>query len=137
MFRVLEEAILRSWPLWMIAFVLLATDARAVNTAPWDAAVARQCPSRHFERMGDGLYDEIIGKFEGTLPSSEQSRISQIADYPHRCKSEIAGFGCEMAVHVDAMRRLGLLDRFVAYGCSHYTCPDVAYCIPVGKRRTR
>ncbi len=125
------------WALSLTSFTLLATDARAVNTGPWDAAVARQCPSRHFERMGDGLYDEIIGKFEKKLSKQEQSRIKKIADYPRRCRAEIAGFSCELAVHVDAMRRLGLLDRFVAYGCSHYTCPDVAYCIPRRKGRTQ
>ncbi len=123
--------------LLLMAFTLFANDARALDTGPWDIAVARKCPFHHFERMGDGLYDEILGKFEGTLPRSDQSRINKIADYSHRCRSEIAGFSCEMAVHVDAMRRLGLLGRFVAYGCAHYTCPSAAYCIPTGKTRAR
>ncbi len=128
---------LRSWALLMVGFTLLATDARALSTRPWDIGVAKRCPSRHFEWMGDGLYDEIIGRFEMTLPRAEQSRIDRIADYSHRCKSEIAGFGCEMAVHVDAMRRLGLLDRFVAYGCAHYICTDVAYCDRASKIQAR
>ncbi len=128
---------LRSWPLLIVAFTLLATDARAVSTRPWDIAVAKRCPSRHFEWMGEGLFDEIIGGFVRTLPRSEQSRITLIADYSHRCKSEEFGFSCEMAVYSDAMRRLGLLDRFAAYGCSHYICTDIAYCDRASKTKAR
>ncbi len=94
----------------------------------WEAAVAKQCPSHHLEWMCDGCYDDFLDGFERTLPKATQSKIGRIADYPHRCKNEVAGFSCEMSVHVDAMHRLGLFKRLVDYSCAEYTCSFAANC---------
>ena len=128
---------LRSAPLWLIAFSMLTSEALALDTRPWEAAVARQCPSRHLERMCDGCYDEFLGGFERTLPKATQSKITRLADYSHRCREEIAGFSCEMAVHVDAMKRLGVFERFVAYGCKQYTCSFAGHCTRTESRQVR
>jgi hypothetical protein len=47
-------------------------------------------------------------------------KISLIADYSHRCSKETAAFSCEMAVHLDAFNKLGLLKRFTTFACHEY-----------------
>ncbi len=108
-----------------------AVEARAADVSSWERSVADQCPTHHLERMCDGCYDDFLDGFERTLPKAAQSKIRKIADYAHRCRQEVAGFSCEMTVHLDAMRRLGLLGRFVAYGCAGYTCPYAGHCVRV------
>lgn len=120
---------IRSLPLSLIVLALLASEARALDTGPWEAAVAKQCPSRHLEWMCDGCYDDFLDGFERRLPKATQSKITKIADYARRCRAEVGGFSCEMAVHVDAMRRLGLFKRFVDYSCTEYSCSFQANCV--------
>jgi len=100
----------------------------AADMSDWEAAVTRRCPTHHLEHICDGCYDSFLDDFERTLPKVTQHRIRRIADYAHRCTWEVAGFSCEMSVHVDAMNRLGLLKRFVAFGCAHYRCEEAAMC---------
>jgi hypothetical protein len=120
----------------LLAFVFsVATSAKAVDMGAWEDAVQRRCPARHLEWMCDGCYDDFLNDFEHTLPKTTQSRIRNIADYPHRCSYETVGFSCEMAVHVDAMHRLGLFRRFVAFGCAHYTCDTYGSCRNVSDRK--
>jgi len=58
-----------------------------------------------------------------------RQQIDQIADYSKRCANEQTGFSCEMAVHLDAYNKLGLLDRFTAaFGCRYYRCEEVSLC---------
>jgi len=94
----------------------------------WEAAVKQSCPRHHLEWTCDGCWDEFLDDFERTLPDTTQDMILKVADYSHRCANEVAGFSCEISAHVDAMNSLGLLKRFVGYGCSHYSCEDVAIC---------
>ena len=119
---------MRSLRFLLPVFCLAATSASALDMGPWEAAVARQCPSRHLEWMCDGCYDDFLDGFERTLPKATQSKIHKIADYSRRCREDVAGFSCEMAVHVDAMRRLGLFKRFVNYSCAEYSCSFAAHC---------
>lgn len=95
----------------------------------WERELHRQCPENHVEWIGDSRYDDLLGAFIHTLPSSTQRKITALADYQHRCAKEVGGFSCEMAVHLDAFNRLGLLKRFVAFGCRQYKCDDVALCV--------
>ncbi len=113
----------------LVALAIVANEARAANMGSWEAAFAKRCPSHHIEWMCDGCYDDFLSGFERTLPEETQSKIVRMADYSRRCQAEIGGFGCEMTVHVDAMRRLGLFNRFVAYGCAEYMCRSIAYCV--------
>ena len=125
----------RSIPLALMSMALLAGEARALDTGPWDSAVAKQCPSHHLEWMCDSCYDDIVGGFERGLPKATQSRIRRIADYSHRCRNEVGGLSCELSVHVDAMRRLGLFKHFVDYSCAEYRCSDEAHCARTKVRR--
>jgi hypothetical protein len=118
---------LRTW-ISLLILALTANVGHAAGMATWEAAVKARCPTHHLEWTCDGCWDDFLADFEDTLSKSTQSKIRNIADYSHRCANEVAGFSCEMSVHVDAMHRLGLLGRFVAYGCSHYSCEDVAIC---------
>ena len=127
----------RSAPFFVMLLSLLASNAQAVDVRPWEVAVARQCPSRHLERMCDGCYDDFLAGFERALPKATQSKITRLADYQHRCRDEVAGFSCEMAVHLDAMKQLGLFNRFVDYGCTHYTCSYAGHCIRTDVHRAR
>ena len=111
---------------------LLAADDNRLWKA-WEKELRRQCPSNHVEWTGDGSYDDLLGEFIATLPAGTQKRVSAIADYAHRCSTEMAGFSCEMAVHIDAFSRLGLLSRFAAFGCQHYKCTEPALCTRKGR----
>ena len=114
-----------------IAFAVTCLTPAAswgADMSVWENAVARQCPTHHLEHICDGCFDSFLDDFERTLPKATQGRIRHIADYAHRCTQEVAGFSCEMSVHVDAMYKLGLLKRFVAYGCAHYRCEEAAMC---------
>lgn len=118
--------------LFILPLALYAADEPVWKSA-WNKSGSehrRQCPSNHLEWIADGQYDDLLGDFVQTLPSATQKRIAQIADYSHRCSHEQAGFSCEMAVHLDAFIRLGLLNRFAAFGCRHLKCVEPAFCTP-------
>jgi hypothetical protein len=107
---------------------LSTTASRAADMSNWDTAVEARCPAHHLEWTSDGAWDDFLADFEQTLPKIKQGEILKIADYSSRCANEVAGFSCEMSVHVDAMKRLGLLTQFVAWGCKHYSCRELADC---------
>ena len=115
-----------------VALLVLAWPIRsfADMTAwqAWEYDLHRRCPSNHVEWVADGGYDELLGAFESSLPTPTQKKIARIVDYDHRCADEKAGFSCEMAMSLDAFRRLGLLELFVEFGCAHVKCEDVALC---------
>ena len=94
----------------------------------WEQDLRRQCPSRHVEWVAGGGYDELLGAFESSLARHAQKRILQIVDYSHRCAGEEIGFACEMAISLDAFRKMGLLKRFVEFGCAHVKCEEAALC---------
>jgi hypothetical protein len=110
---------------------VLVPDANAAEPtgwALWLAGLAKSCPARHVDWVGDGGYDELIGAFAATLPKPVEAKITALADYEHRCASEKAGFSCEMGVHLDAYRRLHLMRAFVLYGCRNVRCEEAALC---------
>jgi hypothetical protein len=86
------------------------------------------CPSHKLDLLGD-VYDELIGGFSKTLPRSLDAKAKAIASYSRRCADETVGFSCEMAVYVDAYKRLGLLTKFTAFACDKYKCIEGAYCV--------
>ena len=94
----------------------------------WERDLHRQCPENHVDWIADGGYDDLLGDFIDKLPASTQRRIAAIADYSRRCSKETAGFSCEMAVHLDAFNKLGLLKQFTAFGCHRYKCTEPALC---------
>jgi hypothetical protein len=118
---------------------LSSTVSQAANMSDWERAVTARCPTHHLKWTCDGCWDDFLADFEQTLPQATQGDILKIADYSRRCAKEVAGFSCEMSVHVDAMHRLGLLRRFVTWGCQHYSCEEAAICTrtPAAARLSR
>ena len=106
----------------------MSADVRGGYWDEWHDAARRACPSHHLEGLPD-VYDELIGAFVQTLPREVQRKASAIASYSQRCADETMGFYCEMAVYVDAFRRLRLLDDFAAFSCKRYKCIELSYCV--------
>jgi len=116
-------------------FVGVATSAIAAQRNAWDewlSELKRQCPSHHVDWVFDGGYDDLLGNFEQTLPPGTRRRVLEIEDYSHRCAKETLGFSCEMSVGLDAYVKLGLLEKFVTFGCRHYRCVEIASCTGPG-----
>ena len=111
-------------------FSVLAADDNNQAWTAWTRESHRQCPGNHLEWICDGCYDGVLDEFVKTLPASTQRRIANIADYSHRCSAEVGGFSCEMAVHLDAFGKLGLLRGFTTFTCKHYACSAPALCTP-------
>jgi hypothetical protein len=106
----------------------IAASAEASPWQAWEHYLHQRCPNNHVEWVEDGGYDELLGAFEATLPLRAREEISRIIDYDHRCAAETVGFSCEMGMSLYAFRRLGILKRFVDFGCAHVKCEDVASC---------
>lgn len=88
-----------------------------------------RCPSHHVDWVYGG-YDDLLYNFVKTLPESIRRKVNSIteAESARRCAREVAGFSCEMGVNLDAFNKLGLMDRFVEFGCRHVRCRDIALC---------
>lgn len=112
----------------VIACLIAVKAAVGADISTWAGMVQAECPNRHLDWLCDGCWDDFLAGFEQTLSADTQQRIIEIADYKNRCKDEMAGFSCEMAVHVDALERLELLGDFVSWGCTHYSCDEVSVC---------
>ena len=127
----------RALALSIMLSLALPISALGADMATWEAMTRQRCPAHHLEWTCDGCWDDFLADFEGQLPKSTQRKILQIADYDRRCRNEVAGFSCEMSVHVDALQRLHLLNRLVAWGCANYRCEEQAICSrahgPIGK----
>jgi hypothetical protein len=95
------------------AFGTSAGEGSAWNM--WTAELRRRCPLRHVEWVGDGGYDDLLGKFEVTLPLRTQRKLDRLEDFSHHCQTA-NGFTCEMLVSLDAYRVLGLLGKFSSFG---------------------
>jgi hypothetical protein len=124
--------IMKKLRMLLVLLTLAASNFAAAETVSvWDAwkhGLHRQCPSHHVEWVGDGGYDELLGAFVATLDLNTQQRVSLVVDYKHRCASETAGFSCEMSTHLVAFRQLGLLGKFITFGCNNVKCEEAALC---------
>ena len=113
--------------------VLATAPSRGADVPPhiwdtWNKSTKQICPSHKLDLLGD-VYDDLIGDFSKTLPRSIDAKVNSIAAYSRRCADEKMGFYCEMAVHVDAYEKLGLLKKFATFACSKYKCLEGAYCV--------
>jgi hypothetical protein len=116
---------------FFVLSLLLASipgEAKEDAWSAWQRELNRACPDNHVDWICDGCIDEFLADFTKTLSSDTQRKIAKIADYSHRCARETAGFYCEMSADLNAFRRLGLLRKFVDYGCRHYKCYEPALC---------
>ncbi len=94
----------------------------------WERQTHRQCPASHLEWLSDGSYDGLVADYVRTLPPPAQQNVRSDADFEHRCSGVTIGFQCEMAVHLDAFNKLGLLRSFAAYACRQYKCTEPVLC---------
>ena len=116
-----------------IFFAPISLFLLGANSAPnpwigWERELSRNCPGRHVEMMGDGGYDEFLGAFYKTLTPTERRRMDAAADVRKACASETMGFECEMSRNLYAAQKLGLLHKFVMFGCHAVKCEEGALC---------
>jgi hypothetical protein len=69
-----------------------------------------------------------VEAFDETLGPVTSRHVAQIADAGHQCANEEAGFGCEFSTRLVAYRRLGLMPRFVRFGCKVVKCEEAGIC---------
>ena len=122
---------MKTWSSSATALLLVPSLASAQLDVPvgaWESLVGRNCPSHHLEWISDGSYDEILGLYSQRLAPPIRQRVNSIVDYSHRCADETVGFSCEWATHLDAFRRVGLLDDFALWTCRNVTCEEAALC---------
>jgi hypothetical protein len=102
-----------------------ANDAGAWTR--WQVALQQACPGRHVDWACDTCWTQLTGAFEDTLGAYDRQKISRIVDF-RDCEQEKAGFSCEMDASLRAYERVGLLRRFVAFGCQAVKCEEPALC---------
>lgn len=118
---------------WIFLVFLIASPAWAEagpvdGWTAWLHGLSQKCPTRHVDWICDGCYLDYLDDFTKTLPARTQKQVTEIAYHPDRCASETMGFSCEMSVTLEAIRKLGLMDRLVNFSCEHYKCDDEASC---------
>ena|SRR5579862_9246634 len=117
--------------LLLAVVALTSTQLGAAQPSAWavyNRSLEQSCPGRHVDWVFDGGYGDLLFAFELTLPAQTRGKIMQVADLKHRCASETIGFACEFGWSLEAYRRLGVLKRFVSYGCDHVRCEEAALC---------
>lgn len=122
----------------MIAALILAGALTAQPQADyweiWRAGLARECPARHVDRMGDGAYDEFLDAFDHSLSPMQSRAFRRVADIRRQCAGERLGFGCEMSRSLYAAQRLRLMRTMIAFGCRTVACEEAALCSRTPKR---
>jgi len=75
-----------------------------------------------------------VESFDATLTKAEFKKVQRIADIQRKCSDEQFGFYCEAARSFLAYKSLGLMPRFVLYGCRTIKCEEAASCsrLPAG-----
>jgi hypothetical protein len=111
------------------AMVAIASVADARDTwLEWKHLSAIRCPSHHVDWMCGDCQLSVIEAFDATLNDRQRRQVAQVADIKTRCTQEVMGFGCEFASNLDAYAKLGLMKRFVRFGCSAVKCEEAALC---------
>ena len=115
----------------MIA-VAAASSALATPTdeswSRWERLSRERCPSHHVELICGDCYLFLVEDFDATLSKAQQRDVARIADIKRKCADEWGGFGCEAARSFLAYDKLGLMPRFVRYGCLRIKCEEAAIC---------
>ena len=109
-------------------FVAQCDAAEGKGWRSWEHDLKQVCPSHHVAWVEDGLYEDLVNAFEGTLSEKANSDIERVADFEHKCAGVASQSVCLAVVHMDAYQHLGLLTRFVRYGCREVRCEEVALC---------
>lgn len=94
----------------------------------WTQQSQARCPSHHVELICGDCYLSLVESFDATLTQAQRKRVQRIADIQSKCSDEQWGFYCEAARSFLAYKRLGLMPRFVRYGCQVVKCEEAASC---------
>lgn len=97
----------------------------------WERLSRERCPSHHVELICGDCYLFLVEDFDATLSKGQQSEVARIADTERKCAGEWGGFSCEASRSFLAYDRLGLMPRFVRYGCLRIKCQEAAICTRV------
>jgi len=115
--------------LLMTLAIAASMSSAAENVSDdWHKALQIRCPSQHVDWACDGCYEELVTPFEETLSKPMRRNIERAEDIRRRCAGEWGGFGCEWQRTLSAYRKLGLMTKFAAYGCRHYSCAELSVC---------
>jgi hypothetical protein len=119
----------------MMLAVLSAVVASSVLAAStdqawrdWQRLSHGQCPTHHVEWVCGDCYLFLVEGFDATLTSAQQRNARRVADIARSCAKEQFGFGCEAGRSFLAYEELGLMPRFVHYGCRVIKCEEAAVC---------
>jgi hypothetical protein len=114
----------------LVAVILLAASPSVAADAwsEWGRLSHLECPTHHVELICGDCYLNLIEGFDATLTRSQQRRVAQVAAIRRDCADEVMGFNCEATRTFTAYRRLGLMRRFVRYGCETIKCEEAAIC---------
>jgi hypothetical protein len=126
----------------LLTFLLVVCATRAFadtsdGWAVWSRNLKQMCPGRRVEWVEDGGYLDLLYAFEATLPEKMRDLVRRTGDINSRCSDEKIGFSCEMSVSLETYKRLGLMRRFVAFGCREVRCEEPALCSKFPRPSTR
>jgi hypothetical protein len=94
----------------------------------WERLSNERCPTHHVNWVCGSCYLNLIEGFDATLTRSQKRNVDRIADLKRNCAHEEMGFSCEAGYSFDAYKKLGLIPRFVHYGCRTVKCEFAASC---------
>jgi predicted carbohydrate-binding protein with CBM5 and CBM33 domain len=100
----------------LIVLLFTAQDARASGYAPFDAALAAQCPAKLRISAAD-LNDALAQDFPNTLNSRQRVRLAAANDEKRSCAHVTMGASCENTALLRAADRAHLLPRLVRMIC--------------------
>jgi hypothetical protein len=111
------------------AVIAIASAADARDTwREWQHLSEVRCPSHHVDWMCGDCQLNVIEAFDATLSDQQRRKVALVADIKTRCAKETMGFGCEFVSSLDAYNKLGLMKRFVQFGCAAVKCEEAALC---------
>ncbi len=114
---------------WMLSVMMISSSIAGQDAwRDWQSLLHQACPGHHVDWVCDGCGLQLVEAFEDTLSERVQRQIARIADIDHACAQEQIGFYCDRARHLVAFERLGLMHRFVVFGCKTVKCEEAAIC---------
>ena len=114
----------------LLAIIASSTVASASGDAwaSWKQLSHTRCPSHHVEWMNNDAYMFLVEGFDATLERAQKRNVDRIANTERECVNTWGGLRCEATRHIIAYERLGLMSRFVGYGCRHIKCEESSIC---------
>lgn len=114
--------------LGLLTFPAAASAHFAESQNMWENEMKKRCPDHHVDWVGDGEYPAIIDAYDAKLPGNLRKQLKKIANYSRTCSQESAGYSCEWAAHIDAVRKMSLLPNFASWACRNVSCNEPTFC---------